>query len=168
MDSHVDLRRSDGYEEGAEAVQAEGGPHAGAEAELAARLRMAVTRISRRLRQQAETGATPSQLSALSSVERLGPLTLGDLALQERVQPPSMTRVVANLEDSGLVVRQVDDKDRRVVRVQLTAEGRKVLQRSRTRKNAYLARRMRAIGGEDRAVLAEAVAVLERLIEDRG
>jgi DNA-binding MarR family transcriptional regulator len=133
--------------------------------DLAARLRLAVTRLARRLRQQAEGEVTPSQLSALSSVGRLGPLTLGELAGVERVQPPSMTRIVAGLEEAGLVARTVDERDRRIARVQTTVAGQRFLERSRGRKNAYLAARIRTMNTEDRAVLARAAALLEHLLE---
>src|SRR5437764_9162406 len=122
--------------------------------ELAARLRLAVTRLARRLRQQADGEATPSQLSALASVERLGPITLGELAAVERVQPPSMTRIVAGLEEAGFVSRQVDPRDRRVARVETTVAGQRFLERSRGRKNAYLAARVRNLDADDRAVRA--------------
>jgi DNA-binding MarR family transcriptional regulator len=134
-------------------------------AELAARLRLVVTRLSRRLRQQGETGISASQLSALSTIDRCGPMTLGDLAAAERVQPPSMTRVVANLEAARLVDRQPCQHDRRVARVSVTSEGRELLQVSRTRKNAYLARRLRTLDEGDRAKMADAIAVLEQILE---
>src|SRR5882757_1064706 len=108
------------------------------DAELAARLRLAVTRLSRRLRHQGETGISASQLSALATVDRSGPMTLGDLAAAEQVQPPSMTRIVSRLEEGGLVDRQACEQDRRVTRVRVTTAGRQLLQRSRTRKDAYL------------------------------
>ena len=135
------------------------------DADLAARLRLAVTRLARRLRQQAEGEVTPSQLSALSSVDRLGPVTLGDLAAVERVQPPSMTRIVAGLEEAGLVVRKIDERDRRVARVETTVAGQRFLERSRGRKTAYLAARVRTLSAEDRAVLARAAILLEQLLE---
>src|SRR5438270_11275144 len=133
--------------------------------ELAARLRLAVTRLARRLRQQADGEATPSQLSALASVERLGPITLGELAAVERVQPPSMTRIVAGLEEAGLVNRTVDPKDRRIARVETTVAGQRFLERTRGRKNAYLAARVGTMSAEDRAVLARAATLLEHLLE---
>jgi DNA-binding MarR family transcriptional regulator len=133
--------------------------------ELAARLRLAVTRLARRLRQQAEGEVTPSQLSALSSVARLGPVTLGELAAVERVQPPSMTRIVAGLEEAGLVTRKVDEHDRRIARVETTVAGERFLERSRGRKNAYLAAKVRTMSAEDRAVLARAATLLEHLLE---
>jgi DNA-binding MarR family transcriptional regulator len=137
------------------------------DSELASRLRLSVTRLARRLRQQAgaEAEVTPSQLAALSSVERLGPITLGDLAAVERVQPPSMTRIVAGLEDAGLVARHIDQHDRRIARVQTTVAGRRFLDRSRSRKDAYLSARVRTLDAEDRAVLARAATLLEKLLE---
>src|SRR5437763_14302872 len=136
-----------------------------ADTDLAARLRLAITRLARRLRQEAEGEVTPSQLSALSSIGRLGPITLGELATVERVQPPSMTRIVAGLEEAGLVVRTVDERDRRVARVEPTVAGQRFLERNRGRKNAYLAARVRTMSAEDRAVLARAAVLLEQLLE---
>jgi DNA-binding MarR family transcriptional regulator len=133
--------------------------------DLAARLRLAVTRLARRMRQQAAGEATPSQLSALASVDRLGPITLGELAAVERVRPPSMTRIVSGLEEAGFVSRQVDPKDRRIARVEATVAGQRFLERSRSRKNAYLAARVRTLDPDDRAVLARAATLLERLLE---
>jgi DNA-binding MarR family transcriptional regulator len=136
------------------------------DAELAVRLRLAVTRLSRRLRHQGEAGISASQLSALSTIERRGPMTLGDLAATEQVQPPSMTRLVSRLEEAGLVDRQACEQDRRVARVRVTTAGRQLLQRSRTRKNAYLARRLQTMGDADRTLMPDVVAVLEHMLED--
>jgi DNA-binding MarR family transcriptional regulator len=136
------------------------------DAELAARLRLAVTRLSRRLRHQGETGISASQLSALATLDRRGPMTLGDLASAEQVQPPSMTRLVARLEEAGLVDRQVCDHDRRVARVRVTGAGRQLLQRSRTRKDAYLARRLQSLDDAERARVHDVVGVLEHMLED--
>src|SRR5580693_1346240 len=103
--------------------RAGGVPAAGApapETELASRLRLAVTRLHRRLRQHSAGGLTQSQASALASIGQLESPTLGALATRESVQPPSMTRVVAALEALGHVARVVDPDDRRVARVTLT------------------------------------------------
>lgn len=135
-------------------------------AELASRLRLAVTRLARRLRQQSAADITPSMMAALSSVERLGPLSLGELAAVERVQPPTMTRIVGGLEELKLVEREVDSRDRRVVRVRLTAEGRRFGLRVRSRKNAYLATQLRSLGPDELATLEKAAAILERFVED--
>lgn len=149
-------------------ARTEGGGAGGADPdlELAARLRLVLMRLSRRLRQETGGVITPSQVSALSSVERLGPLSLGDLAATEQVQPPSMTRIVAHLEEAGLVARETDERDRRVARVRVTAEGRRALQRSRGRKNAYLARHLARLDAAERRDLDHAVALLERVIEE--
>jgi len=137
--------------------------------ELASQLRMAVARLSRRIRQQAaSTGEelTASTQGALASIERLGPITLGELAAAEQVQPPSMTRIVARLEEDGYVTRVVDPADRRVARAAITDAGRTLLARSRTRKDAYLARRVAELTGAERALLARALPLLERLQDD--
>jgi DNA-binding MarR family transcriptional regulator len=133
---------------------------------LAAELRLAVTRLARVLRQRAEAGVTPSMLAALTSIERLGPVTLGKLAAAEQVQPPSMTAIVGRLEEAGMVVRETDPGDRRVARVRVTPEGKRLLERTRSRKTAYLARALRTLGPEDRDVLQRAVPLLARLSEE--
>lgn len=136
------------------------------DAALVARLRLVTMRLARRLRQQSEGDVTASMLSALSSIARLGPLTLGELASVEQVQPPSMTKIVGKLEDRGLVVREPDAADRRVTRVRVSAEGDAYVTRSRTLKNAYLAERLERLTGDERDRLAEALPLLERLVED--
>lgn len=136
-----------------------------ADAELASRLRLSVTRLARRLRIQLQGSLSPSQLAALSSVDHLGPLTLGELSAVERVKPPTMTRIVAALEEQGLISRTVDPRDRRVTRVEATAEGRRFVRESRQRKDAYLAERLRDLDPDDRAAIARAAEVLERLVE---
>jgi DNA-binding MarR family transcriptional regulator len=134
-------------------------------AALAARLRLGVTRLARKLRQEAEPGITPSMLAALSSAERQGPLTMRELCAAEQVQPPSMTRIVAALAEAGLVARDVDEEDRRVVWVRVTPAGRRLLDRSRRRKEAYLARALRTLDADEVATLEDAAALLERLTE---
>jgi DNA-binding MarR family transcriptional regulator len=136
------------------------------ETELAARLRLAVLRLSRRLRQQVAGGVTATQVSALATIERLGSPTLGELAASEQVRPPSMTKIVVGLEEAGLVNRQVDAEDRRVARVMLNAEGRRVVQRSRSLRTAYLARRLRRLSAPERQSLGELVRLLEVLVEE--
>ena len=135
------------------------------EAELAARLRLAVTRLHRCLRQQADGGLTPSQASALAGVGRLGSPTLGALAARESVQPPSMTRIVGALEDLGYVTREVDGSDRRVARITITPAGESVLAHNRSLKNAFLADRLHRLAPDDRAALADLTGLLERLVD---
>lgn len=134
------------------------------ETEMASRLRLAVTRLHRRLRQQSAGGLTQSQASALASVGQLGSPTLGALASRESVQPPSMTRIVAALEELGLVTRLVDAADRRVARVTLTGPGQEVLARSRSLKNAFLAEQLRQLTADERQQLGTLTGLLERLV----
>ena len=134
--------------------------------ELASRLRVAVVRLNRKLRQQALAGLSPAQASALGTVNRLHSPTLGELAAAEQVQPPTVTRLVTSLESAGLVVRETDGLDRRVVRVRLTAEGRRTLQRIRSLKNAYLARRLAALDPADQALAEALTSLLEHLVAE--
>jgi len=135
-------------------------------ADLAARLRLGITRTARRLRQEAGGSLSPSQIAALATVERHGPLTPSELAQRERVQRPTVTRVLARLEDAGLAERAGDPADRRSSLVTITADGRALLAAQRTRKDAYLARRLEALDAADRATLERAAELLERLLED--
>jgi DNA-binding MarR family transcriptional regulator len=133
---------------------------------LPSRLRMVVTRLARRLRQQAESAASPTQLAALATIEREGPLTLGALAAVERVRPPTITAAVGRLEEQGLVRRRTDRRDRRVAHVEITASGRRMLAESRSRKTAYLERRLAALSPGERHTLDEAAEILERVLEE--
>jgi DNA-binding MarR family transcriptional regulator len=133
---------------------------------LPARLRLVVTRLARRLRQQGDTAASPTQLSALATIERDGPVTLGELAAVERVQPPTITAAVGRLERRGLVRRGVDPGDRRVARVEVTSQGRRLLEQSRSRKTAYLERTLAGLDPDERETLEHAAAILERLLEN--
>ena len=137
-----------------------------ADPELAARLRLVLNRLARRLRNQTPGDLSPSLTSALVTIELRGPITLGKLAESERVTPPSVTRMVATLERLGLVRREADPGDRRVARVSLTAEGSRTVLRTRTRKTAYLAKRLHKLDESERALLRAALPVLERLLED--
>ena len=134
--------------------------------ELSARLRLAIARTARRLRQEAGTDLSPSLSSALATIERHGPLTPSELADIERVQRPTATRVVAKLEQAGLLDRAEDPGDGRVSLVSASREGRALLRRLRTRKDAYLARRLRELEPPEVAALERAAGVLERLLED--
>jgi DNA-binding MarR family transcriptional regulator len=140
-------------------------PRTAVDVELAPRLRLGVTRLARKLRQEAERGTTPSQLMALSSIERHGRITMGDLCAVEQVQPPSMTRIVATLVEAGLAVREPDPADRRVAWVSATSEGVRLLQRTRRRKEAFLSKGLRSLDRHEVAILEEAVPILERLAE---
>lgn len=134
------------------------------DAALAARLRLAVGRLHRRLSRDSGVGLTASQLSALVTAEQHGPLRLGDLAVRETVSPPTMTRIAASLEALGLLDRVVDPDDGRASRVLLSREGGHALARIRRERTAHLASRIDQLTEADRAALAGAVDVLERLI----
>ena len=130
---------------------------------MAATLRLTNTRIHRALRREAHIDLTPSQMSALATINRLGPLTLGTLAEQEGVAPPSITKVIAVLEEDGYVVRTPNPDDRRVSFVAATPKGSELLEESRRRKTAWLTERMRALTTDQRRRLADALDVLEEL-----
>lgn len=134
--------------------------------EQAARLRLAVNRMARRLRQEASTDLGPASIAALATIERSGPLTPSELARIEGIQRPTATRVLARLTEAGLVSRTADPTDGRCSIVQLTGEGRKTLHRLRKRKTAYLARKMRALPDDDVATLARAAEILEQVLEE--
>ena len=134
-------------------------------AALAGRLRLSATRLARILRRQADIGLSPSQLTALATIEHHGPMTLGALAEHERVAPPSITKAVAKLEASGLVRRVPDPTDGRVVLVSTTSDGGDLLAESRRRKDAWLAARLAQLDPDRRARLAAALDVIEELTQ---
>jgi DNA-binding MarR family transcriptional regulator len=136
-----------------------------ADQELVTRLRHAIARSARRLRQEAGTDLSPSLSAALATIDRHGPLTPSELAARERVQRPTITRVVGRLEESGLVARAADPADRRSALITVTPAGRALLEAGRTRKDAFLSERLEALSAADRATLARAAALLEGLLE---
>jgi DNA-binding MarR family transcriptional regulator len=136
-----------------------------AENELASRLRHAIARSARRLRQEAGTDLSPTLTAALSTIERFGPLTPTELAARERVQRPTVTRVACRLEEQGLVSRAPDPADGRSALITVTPAGRDVLEAIRTRKDALLSERLEALAPEDRATLERAAALLEGMLE---
>ena len=131
--------------------------------EVAARLRLSATRLARRLRQESASGRTPSQLSALASIEQHGPLTLGALAEHERGAPPTITNIVAKLEADGLVSRHIDAADRRFARVTVTDAGAALMAEIRRRKTTWLAGRINELDSEQQAALAAALDALDAL-----
>jgi DNA-binding MarR family transcriptional regulator len=137
------------------------------DAGLATALRISVSRLARRLRveRQAEglTSLSDTQLAALSVLEKHGPMTPGELADQEKVQPPSMTRVIAVLEERNLVVRAPHRTDRRQVVLTVTEEGRALVIQARRRRDAWLAKRLKELTPQERALLRAAAPVLEKL-----
>jgi len=133
--------------------------------ELAPRLRWAITRMARRLRQEAGTDLGPSQVAALATVERHGPLSPSELADLERIKRPTATRIVRHLETAGLVERVKDPEDGRASILSATPDARELLKRLRARKTAYLARRLAAMDAEDRRTLEKAAELLEGMLE---
>jgi DNA-binding MarR family transcriptional regulator len=138
------------------------------QADLAVRLRLVIVRTARRLRQEAGEELSPSQAAALATIDRHGPLTPSELAVRERIQRPTATRLIARLEEAGFVDRTPDPQDRRSCVVSLTPPGRELVARVRTRKDAYLSRRLRDLDADERATLDRAAAILERVLEGDG
>ena len=134
--------------------------------DLAHSLRLVVGRLARRLRQRTLGGLTPSQLSVLASLNRHGPLTLTDLAEIEGVAQASISGIVGRLAEKGLVDRVPNPEDRRSTLVQMSPQGRAVLEKGRGERTAYLAERLDRLTPEEREVLAEAVAILRRVGEE--
>lgn len=129
------------------------------------RLRVALARLSRRLRRHSLAGLTPSQLAALSTVEQTGPLRLGDLAAAEGIAPSTLTRMVAVLEDLGYVRRDADPKDARASMVAVTPKGHETLEQLREGGTALLAQWLMLLSPEQCAALATALPALEALAE---
>src|SRR3954447_14138072 len=133
---------------------------------LASRLRLAVARTARRLRQEAGGGLSPTLTAALASIENHGPLTPSEIAERERVKRPTATRLIGTLEESGLVVRTSDPSDRRSSLIAITPDGRDLMRTLRTRKDLYLAQRLRTLSAQERETLDRAADLLERLLEE--
>lgn len=133
-------------------------------AALAHELRLAVMRFSRRLRnQRVDTSVTLTHLAALSTLKRHGPMSPGELAAHERVQPPSMTRVVVALENVGLVTRTPHPTDGRQVIIGLTPAAEEMLSAEAQAREAWLASRLQELTAEERAVLREAAEIMDEL-----
>ncbi|WCO65839.1 MarR family transcriptional regulator [Iamia majanohamensis] len=132
-------------------------------AEATSRLRLAVGRLSRRMRQESSLGHSLTQIGILATLDRAGATTLGDLAAIERVSPPTITKAVGTLVGEGLVEKVADPDDRRVVRATLTEAGRRDLDAMRSKRDAWLATRLAALDDDDLARLVDLVPVLEAL-----
>lgn len=134
------------------------------QAGLASSLRVAVARLSRRIRHEREDDSlTLNQMSALGRLDKHGPIPVGELAALEMIRPPSMTRIVAGLEELGLVDRDPDPDDRRMVYVRITEAGHARIVADRKRRDAWLAQRLRELTPDERRILRDALPVLERL-----
>ena len=139
------------------------------DAALATAMRISISRLARRLRVErlglggTETVLSDIQLAALAALERHDSMTPGELADHEKVQPPSMTRVIAVLEERGLVRREPHATDRRQVILTVTAEGRDLVQRVRRRREAWLAQRLQELTPGERQTLLAAAPILEKI-----
>jgi DNA-binding MarR family transcriptional regulator len=132
--------------------------------DLAHRLRPVLTRLARRMRQEASGDLSPTQSAALATIDCHGPLTPSELAARERIQRPTATRVLARLEEAGLIERTADPADRRSTLVAATASGHELLDVLRERKDAYLALRLDRLSPAELATLDRAAAILERVL----
>lgn len=137
---------------------------------LASSLRVSVARLNRRLRTEdvVDRQVSVGGLAVLALLSREGERTIGQIAAAERVQPPSMTRTVSCLEDDGYVERQPHPTDGRQVVVRLARRGEELLDAERRRRDAWLARRLRELTAEERAVLRQAAPILEKLSNAGG
>jgi DNA-binding MarR family transcriptional regulator len=135
-------------------------------AELASLLRPALLRLTRIVRnQRVDTSVTLTQLAAMGTLAKRGPMSAGELATYERVQPPSMTKVLANLEELGFVRRDSHPTDRRQAIIAITAEGQQLLESERRSRDAWLSRQLATLTPEERALLQQVVPVLDKLAE---
>src|SRR5450432_3453740 len=136
------------------------------DAETAARLRLVVSRLARALRQHGAAGLTPSQLSALATVEEFGPIRTSELATHEAVGAPFATRVVGSLEELGYVDRVDDPSDGRACLIEVTAQGRRTLEELWSERTAGLSGRIGRLSADQVALLDHALSVLEVLARD--
>jgi DNA-binding MarR family transcriptional regulator len=135
-------------------------------AETAARLRRAVTRLNRKLRGTALDGVSPGQSSMLAAIAKYESPSLGDLAAAEHIQPPSVTRLVRDMQRRGLIKCTLDSEDRRCTRVSLTSAGRRELDTIRKRKAEFIERKLLTLSLADQRRAREAAAFLEKLLEE--
>jgi DNA-binding MarR family transcriptional regulator len=136
-------------------------------ARLASHLRLSVFRASRTLRRESQSGISPTLLAALSTIDRHGPMTAGDLAVHEQVRKPTVTRILAALVAEGLAERTPDPIDRRIAWVQLTPSGRALMRTVRRRTDRYLAERLRRLDPDELTTLERAAEILGRVTEQQ-
>ncbi|HKC28659.1 MAG TPA: MarR family transcriptional regulator [Jatrophihabitans sp.] len=135
-------------------------------ADLASQLRPALLRLTRLIRnQRVDMSVTLTQLSAMGTLSKHGPISAGELATLERVQPPSMTKVLANLEERGLIRREVHPTDRRQAVLAITDEGERLIDSERHSRDQWLTRRLATLTPDERALLQRVVPVLDKLAE---
>src|SRR4051812_9861951 len=134
--------------------------------ELASHLRPALLRLTRVVRnQRVDMSVTLTQLSAMATLRKSGPMSAGVLAACERVQPPSMTKVLANLEERGLVRREVHPTDRRQAVIEITPAGAELLDSERRSRDAWLSKRLAMLSAEERALVQRVIPIMEKLAE---
>lgn len=134
--------------------------------ELAALLRPSLLRLTRLVRnQRVDTSITLTHLSAIASLSKHGPMSAGELATVEKVQPPSMTKVLAGLEQRGLVRRDVHPTDRRQAVIAITERGTELLDSERRSRDAWLSRRLATLTSDERSLLQRVLPILDKLAE---
>jgi DNA-binding MarR family transcriptional regulator len=134
------------------------------DADSVARLRATIGRLARQMRVSAtHAGLTPTQMSVLNSVVRLGPMRLAELQSIEAVNPTMLSRIVGKLEDAGLISRVGDPVDRRVVTVSVTPAGRRTHEQVRAERNQLLTALLKALPPEQAAAVIAALPALEAL-----
>jgi DNA-binding MarR family transcriptional regulator len=137
-------------------------------AELASLLRPALLRLTRIVRnQRVDMSVTLTQLSAMATLQKRGAMSAGELANHERVQPPSMTKVLANLEERGLVRRAVHPTDRRQAIIAITDAGTALLDSERRSRDAWLTRRLATLTPDERALMQQVIPILDKLAEQK-
>ena len=137
-----------------------------ASAELAALLRPSLLRLTRIIRnQRVDMSVTLTQISAMATLHKRGPMSAGELAACEKVQPPSMTKVLSNLEERGLVRRDAHPNDKRQAIISVTDAGRELLESERRSRDAWLSQRLADLTADERALLRDVVPILDKLAE---
>jgi DNA-binding MarR family transcriptional regulator len=135
-------------------------------AELSAALRPSLLRLTRIIRnQRVDLSVSLTQLSAMGTLQKKGPMSAGDLAAHERVQPPSMTKVLASLEEKSLVTREAHPTDKRQAIIVLTKAGADLLESERRQRDAWLSQRLAQLTPDERAALRAVIPVLDKLAE---
>ena len=135
-------------------------------AELSAALRPSLLRLTRIIRnQRVDLSVSLTQLSAMATLQKKGPMSAGDLAAYERVQPPSMTKVLASLEEKRLVTREAHPTDKRQAIIVLTRAGVDLLDSERRQRDAWLSQRLAQLTPDERAALRAVIPVLDKLAE---
>ena len=135
-------------------------------AELASQLRPSLLRLTRLVRnQRVDTSVTLTHLSAMATLAKHGPMSAGELATCEKVQPPSMTKVLATLEERGLVNREPHPSDKRQAIIAITDPGTALLDQERLSRDRWLSRRLESLTAEERVLLERVVPILDKLAE---